>query len=669
MPALSLPAAHALWIAGLLGLLAGCQDSEPSEPSADPAQPRVWSCTATEEQPAALRELGCAADFDRLAAAPLDSPLTGAESVKTVVDRSDGDALYFQNSARYPIHWAFTSEHLSGGDLPLVPDLATFNATEYSSPSRRFLLGAVTHYAGPDLWVYEIAPYDGATAEMIRAGFEAVAAASYFGAELRFFASSAALEATVAPLWDELRVVTAAEVYAGVDYQALNPAEAYGRLSFVRAESLEDEVPPFRDIVVLDRVPNDISVVMGIITEDFQTPLSHVNVLSRNRGTPNMALRGAFDHPTLRALEGQWVHLVVGPDAYRIEASSVAEADAWWEARRPEAVQIPGLDASVRGLVDLETQDLHDAIKTATRALGGKAAHYAALRRIEGLPVPPAFAVPVAYYQDFLADGGFRERIEALLADPEFQAEPERRAAELEALRADLRDAPVDPELLSLLEAKLRAEFPSTRMRFRSSTNAEDLDGFTGAGLYTSKSAELDDPDAPLDDAIRKVWASVWSLRAFEERSYRGIDHLSVAMALLVHRSFPTEDANGVALTQNPFDPSGASPAFYINVQQGDVSVVQPPEGVSTESLLLYYDHEGQPVRSISSSSLVPEGETVLSRAQLLELAAALDRIRSYFAPAYGQGKAWWAMDVEFKFDRAAEDTPSLFIKQARPYQ
>jgi hypothetical protein len=41
-------------------------------------------------------------------------------------------------------------------------------------------------------------------------------------------------------------------------------------------------------------------------------------------------------------------------------------------------------------------------------------------------------------------------------------------------------------------------------MRFRSSTNAEDLDGFTGAGLYTSKSGDPNDPNSVLD-AVRNV--------------------------------------------------------------------------------------------------------------------------------------------------------------------
>ncbi|MFO0748908.1 MAG: hypothetical protein U1F43_25065 [Myxococcota bacterium] len=83
------------------------------------------------------------------------------------------------------------------------------------------------------------------------------------------------------------------EIYAGIDYQPLNPPLRSGASHFITVAELATQYLSYRDIVVLDTIPNDISVVSGIITEAFQTPLSHINVLSNNRKTPNMGLKAS----------------------------------------------------------------------------------------------------------------------------------------------------------------------------------------------------------------------------------------------------------------------------------------------------------------------------------------------------------------------------------------
>jgi pyruvate,water dikinase len=622
-------------------------------------------------------ELGCADDFAALASLPLDSTIPGARSLKVVIDRVDTDAQYFQNSNLYQTHYQFASTHLSGGALPVVPTLAEFNTTEYYSPSRRFILGALTHYEQPDKWVYELSPYDTADVAMITTAYAAVAAHSFVGDDLYFHPTSDAIEALVPQLPPSVKVITTEEIFAGITYQPLNVATSYGQLRFHTADALStgQAYLSFRDIVVLDAVPNDISVAMGIITDQFQTPLSHVNVLSKNRGTPNMALRGAFADAALRALEGKWVKLTVGLLAYELVEVTQAEADAWWEANRPTVVQVPGMDLTATDLrddVDLITLDgvasIKDLVKATTRAYGGKAAHFGALTEIEGVPMPKGFAVPLFYYRQFMEQNGFDARVTALLADVAFQNDPATRDAALAQLRTDMEAAPVDAAFLTALRAKLDAEYPGLRMRFRSSTNAEDLDGFTGAGLYTSESGATNDPLDPVEDAVRQVWASVWNFKAFEERSYRGIDHLAVGMALLSHRAFTDEEASGVAVTNNPFDASGLDPAFYINAQLGDASVVLPPAGITTDQVLVYWDSPGQPIVYIGHSNLVASNATVLSRTQLLALATALDKIHDYFRAAYGTGVDWYAMDIEWKFDGEPGQEPALYIKQARPY-
>ena len=81
------------------------------------SEPAVeWKCQIPSGAEATeyLKQIGCAADFEALASEPIDANLPGARSVKVILDQVDGDALYFQNSVLYPIHYEFASTHLSG---------------------------------------------------------------------------------------------------------------------------------------------------------------------------------------------------------------------------------------------------------------------------------------------------------------------------------------------------------------------------------------------------------------------------------------------------------------------------------------------------------------------------------------------------------------------------
>ena len=131
-------------------ILSACGTDESSESAptgpTEPTEPTLTCVNEPEAEPDFLNSIGCPDDFAALASEPLNASIPGARSLKTVIDRLDGDKLYFQNSKRYMIHWEFASEHLSGQGLPPVPPLAQFNEKEYYSPSRRFLLGAITFY-------------------------------------------------------------------------------------------------------------------------------------------------------------------------------------------------------------------------------------------------------------------------------------------------------------------------------------------------------------------------------------------------------------------------------------------------------------------------------------------------------------------------------------------
>lgn len=626
-------------------------------------------------------QIGCEGDFNALSSDPIDANLPGSRSVKVVQDHADEDALYFQNSVKYLIHYDFVSQHLSGGELPIVPMLADFNTTEYFTPDRRFTLGAVTHYEGPGVWALELSPYDTASAAMIEALFRGVARNTFFGDELVFHPTSEAVAVEAAKLPPDIPVMSTDDLYAKIDYQPLSLGAGMGRLRFLKAADLATVYVSYQDILVLDEAPNDISVVQGLITEEFQTPLSHVNILSQNRGTPNMGLRGASTYEELRALEGKLIELKVEASAWSVREVTQAEAEAYWDEHKPDPVVLPPMNFDVQELVDLEDvtaeptgeQTLRDTIKEAVLAFGGKCAHYSILARTDDVPIQKAFAVPMFFYDQFMQENGFYDQIDVMLADPDFRANADVRDATLAAMRDEMLAAPVNTDFQLLLKAKLDAEYPGQTIRFRTSTNSEDLDGFPCAGCYESHTGDPADWGDVLD-AIRATWSTVWLFRTFEERAYYGIDHKSVGMALLVHENFPDEEANGVAVTNNVFDATGLDPAFYVNVQYGgDVEVVAPPPGVTSDQFLYYFNQPNQPTSYITHSSLIPAGETVLDAKQTYQLGRALDAIHKRFSPAYGPAAGntgWYAMDIEFKFDDKADPSqpPTLYIKQARPY-
>lgn len=659
---------HSLWIVTLCMLALSC--TRPDD------QVQEGACQIESgSTPDSLSTVTCQADFLALASDPLDTSLPGAQSGKVVLDQSDNNSLYFQNSKKFKIHYEFASTHLSGNGHPIITSLSEFNTTQYFAPDRRFLLGAVTYYSGPNVWALEIAGYDTSSADMIATLYQKVRKSSYFGPKLYFHPTSDSVAVEAKKLPSSVPVITTDELYAGIDYQPLNLGTAVGRLRFVHAADLATTYLGYREIVVLDHVPNDISVVQGIITEEFQTPLSHVNVLSQNRKNPNMGLRKATQNDQLLALKDKWVKLEVSANRWSVTEVSQADADTWWNAHKPTPVVLPAANLAVTDLRDVEqvtpegSGTLRDAIKSAVLAFGGKAAHYSILAKTQGVPLHKAFAIPVVYYYRFMQQNGLFAQLDALLASSDFQNNPATRDAKLAAFRTAIMNGTIEQSFQDALKAKLAAEYPGLDMRFRSSTNSEDLDGFPCAGCYESHTGKASSFSDVLD-AIRATWSSAFLFRTFEERTYYSIDHKSVVMALLVHRNFPTEEANGVALTANPYDPSGLQPGFYINVQAGgDAEVVHPPAGVTSDQFIYQFAEPGQPISYIAHSNVVLEGTTVLTRAQTYQLGQALDLIHQRFSSAYGPAagvNGWYAMDVEFKFDGDTAETATLYVKQAR---
>ncbi|MDH5671559.1 MAG: lamin tail domain-containing protein [Myxococcales bacterium] len=623
-----------------------------------------------------LRHLRTPADFAALAEG---GSAVGVRSVKFVLDMQAGDVVHLLSAARYPLHYTFVREVIDGDPALDRCDAAqadafyqgwvAFSQREYFvTEGRRYLLGTLSHHVGADLHAMEFTSGDVIPAEQMAYAFFAVAPHLLEPTRYWLRAQSGKQVDLMRAIEGQLPIVGPNEPFQNLTLQPLTPGVGYGVLRFIPADELSQAALGRDVIVVTDDVPNDIPLVGGLITEAFQTPLAHVNVLSQARDTPNMALREARDHPDVLAHLDRFVRLEVGGGGFSLRAAEAVEAEAFWQARGAAGPRVaPRLDTSLRDVIPLADRGLDEL-----PAIGAKAAQLAELARVAamsscagGFETPrDAAAIAIVHSLEHYQASGARARLAELQADASFRADPEVRAAGLAEVRELVLAHPVDSQLLASVTEYVATHFGEARVRFRSSSNTEDLPAFSGAGLYTSTSAAFDDPERPIADAMRVVWASLFSARAYDEREYANIDQQQVGMAILLHEAFLSERANGVAVSRNLLDPTRGD-AYYMNLQIGEASVTNPAPGVTTEQLL--YNHSGRLplLRHQSHSSLTPD--PVMSEAELAELACALGEVHRYYRPLLdpAQENPWFAMEMEFK--RLGGER-RLLIKQARPH-
>ena len=457
------------------------------------------------------------------------------------------------------------------------------------------------------------------------------------------------------PLYRESRInlVFDGDVYSGINFLALNPGVGYGRLQVLDP----DGRPHPRNIVIYDALPNELPRVAGIMTTVPQTPLSHVNLRAVQDGIPNAYIRYIRDDPAVAPLIGSYVRYEVAEDGYSVRAATKEEVDAHYEASRPQP-QTPEQDLSVTEITPLNEIGFED-----WRAFGVKAANVAVLGTLdfpEGT-VPEGFAIPFHFYDEFMKANGFYGAITDMLADEDFQTDFDVQDDMLDDLRDDIKDADTPQWIIDALTA-MHAEFPAGQsLRYRSSTNNEDLPGFNGAGLYDSKTQDPEETAADgIDKSLKGVFASLWTFRAFTEREFHRIDHLAAMMGVLVHPNYKDELANGAAVSFDPIH--GWEETYYVNSQLGEDLVTNPVAHSVPEELLLF---PGGGHRVLFTSNLVPRGQLLMSAARLVQLAQHLTTIHDHFEDLYNPGSGEpFAMEIEFKIT----SDNILAIKQARPW-
>lgn len=342
-----------------------------------------------------------------------------------------------------------------------------------------------------------------------------------------------------------------------VGLDALNPGVARGRLEIVNDPLTHNYVAD--GIYLLPETLESLPPVAGILTRGEGNALSHIQLLARNLGIPNVAI-SAERARDLQVHNGKTVVLSASSSgAVRVEEDSSVWR-RWFKKQqsRPQILIEPDLDK-----LDLQQRQIRslDQIKTddSGRIAGPKGANLGELRQSFPELVPDALVIPFGRFYQILTqtrveDGdslfSWMKKNYRHLEQLKTEQEREQQTIEfLRRLRDHISNAPLPQSFLSELKRALKGRFgadSSYGVFVRSDTNVEDLPGFTGAGLNKTVPHVVGFDN--IVTAIRKVWASPFSLRAYSWRQAHMGQPEHVYASVLLMLSVPAEKS-GVLVT------------------------------------------------------------------------------------------------------------------------
>jgi Pyruvate phosphate dikinase, AMP/ATP-binding domain len=462
-------------------------------------------------------------------------------------------------------------------------------------------------------------------------------------------------------------------------YSIENEGTAFGYLVYIPKGSGSDAVAKLdkTSIPVFAELPLDLGVVAAIITEQPQTPLSHVSIKSKSRGTPDMYYPNASQDPLFKDLIARKALVKVSfkDGEMAVREATLEEAQAFWGTKKSHGKVEIAADLKERKIFYTKDLRASDSLK-----VGAKAANYGEGQKALPGVFQDGLGIPFAYYADFIDQNKFdatrtlRQALKDLVMNPQAKTDRTFLVNGLAAIQKRMLepDMIVDEKLVAELTTKLNAMYPGLPVRFRSSTNSEDLPNFSGAGLYDSYSYDPAKKNKTIAQALKKTWASVLNLRAYDERELFEIPHLDVYMAILVSPAFKDELANGVAVTRNIVN-KDLGAGLYINTQLGEEAVTNPsPDVVPEETLIIKKGssdrHPRLSLKYLKYSTLHKDGP-ILTDEEMLTLGKHLVDLHNHFKKVVDprDRNPNFAIDAEFKLANV-NGKRVIFIKQARPY-
>lgn len=310
--------------------------------------------------------------------------------------------------------------------------------------------------------------------------------------------------------------------------------------------------------------------------------------------------------------------------------------------------------------------DLKSIRKDMLSVAGGKGANLGELIAF-GIRVPPGFVITSNAYKYFIEYNNLKEKIKEVLekeSDEESASEKIRSLILSASVPKDLEEAIYKGyDSLSKMVGK------EVLVAVRSSATAEDIAEASFAG---QQDTYLNVSRSELIEAVKKVWASLYTARAISYRKAKNIDQLNISMAVVVQKMVNSRSA-GVMLTLHP----STGDRNYIVIESswglGESVVggkVTPDEVVIEKSSLkiverrlshktskIIYDPVARKNKTVQLTG--EEADTMsINDEEAIELAKLALKIEEH----YGR-----PMDIEWAIDSDMKFPDNVFIVQARP--
>lgn len=570
-----------------------------------------------------LKSINTEDEFNELGS-PADGIIQGGKIVKFLIDnRSYGTDTpatpYFLNSKQHRLHYDFAR-----AALKVTAQVEAFNSMTYFTrglKNKKFIAGTVQQYERLErskivrFYGIQFYPQDFITEdeilyavrllkEQLKMPSVEIAVVSY-GEQQSLAKITKDLERLgVTPL-------TIEQLLGDTPLIVMNQGVAHGVIRFfpaTRGRTLADldgrspELLDPWDIPVFTELPLDLSVVAAVLTIEVQTAVSHINLKSKERGTPNVVIRSPDLVKKFRSLHGVPVALTVKQG--RVEAEILpgdglaTVKQMYVDGLKRKWVSLPANSAKTIMNFDkmcpadtAQCLRLHDtyggkaaklgflANKTVLGRQGRLFSKFAVKNSFypQGLRLTPAgLGVSLGFYQSFVSNNPkLQKKINDLTKKEKSKLPPssEERLAMVEDIQKEFYQSLfTDTDWKQVraavegFEKAFTSEIPGVefkKLKIRSSANVEDMPNFDGAGLHASYSAKLKegleqtprcqekaDPNGDgvetksimepesLSCAIKGVFASLWNKRAIEERSHARLDHETAAMGLAISPSY-----------------------------------------------------------------------------------------------------------------------------------